>query len=272
MRLSLKRTDKDYYGVSEYILPVVNVAANYDKFIQIMCEILNTFNTFSADLVNKVKKTLELEKYKINEDDETVKAAYKLFADGLVNFYWNVVDTEFAKEAKKFDQDLYEEDGLRYEDCRLRRYRGLLFEALIDALVRNRFQGKGKRYETGCEMRINGTLILARYGYGNSRHKKTLDIVGWDEKMQYGEFYECKINPKRFENSNYRFFMEIKKALDAERGTKYILALASADATRNLKAQKECLEEEDPACHIDFELIGREAIFNISQYAIPEIA
>ena len=272
MRLRLKRTDKDYYGVSEYILPVVRVAAKYDKFIQIMCEILNTFDTFSADLVNKVKKTLELEKYKINEDDETVKTAYKLFADGLADFYWHVVDTEFAKEAKKFDQDLYEKSGLRYEDYRLGRYRGLLFETLIDTLVRDRFQGNGKQYETGCEMHINGTLILARYGDGNSRHKKTLDIVGWDEKMQYGEFYGCKINPNRFENSNYRFFMEIKKALNTESGTRYILALVSADATRNLKAQKEWLEEEDPTCHIDFDLIGREAIFDISQYAIPEIA
>lgn len=272
MKLRLKRTDKDYYGVSEYILPVVRIAAKYDKFIQIMCEILNTFDTFSEDLVNKVKKTLELEKYKINEDDETVKKAYERFADSLVDFYWHVVDTEFADEARKFDQDLYEESGLRYADKRLGRYRGLLLEALIDTLVRDRFQGNGKQYETGCEMRINGSLILAQYGDGNSRHKRTLDIVGWDKRMQYGEFYECKINPRRFENPNYRFFMEIEKAMSAESGTRYILALASADATRNLRAQKEWLEKEDPTCHMDFELIGRESIFNISQYAIPEIA
>lgn len=66
--------------------------------------------------------------------------------------------------------------------------------------------------------------------------------------------------------------MEIKKALDADSRTRYILALVSADATRNLRAQKEWLEEEDPTCNIDFELIGREDIFGISQYAIPEIA
>lgn len=272
MKLSLKRTDKDYYGVSEYVLPVVRAAAKYDQFIQIMCEILNTFDTFSEDIVNRVKKALELEKYKIRDDDEAVKIAYKLFADRLTDFYWHVVDSEFAKEARRFDQNLYEESGLRYDDYRLGRYRGLLFETLIDALVRDRFQGNGKQYETGCEMRVNGSLILARYGDGNSQHKRTLDIVGWDEEMHYGEFYECKVNPKRFENPNYLFFMEIKKALDADSRTRYILALVSADATRNLRVQKEWLEEEDPTCNIDFELIGREDIFGISQYAIPEIA
>lgn len=53
---------------------------------------------------------------------------------------------------------------------------------------------------------------------------------------------------------------------------RYILALVSADATRNLKAQKEYLEEEGIDCRIDFELIGRESIFGISRYAIPENA
>ncbi len=272
MKLRLRRTDKDYYGMSEYILPVVRAAAKYDQFIQITCEILNTFDTFSEDIVNRVKKALELEEYKLNEDDETVKGAYKLFADSLTDFYWHVVDSEFAEEARRFDQDLYEKCGLCYADRRLGRYRGLLFEALIDALVKDRFQGIEKQYETGCELRINGSLILARYGEGNSQHKKTLDIVGWDERMQYGEFYECKVNPKRFENSNYRFFTEIKKALMADGRIRYILALVSADATRNLKAQKEYLEEEGIDCRIDFELIGREGIFGISRYAIPEIA
>ena len=272
MKVRLKRTDKDYYGVGEYILPVVEAAAKYDQFIQILCEILNTFDTFSEDIVNKVKKTLELEKYKINEGDETVKEDYKLFANRLEMFYWHVVDYECAEEVKKFDQDLYQEKRLYHTDYRLGRYRGILFEVLIDALVRNRYQESGKRYETGCTIRINGCPILAQYGFGNSRHKETLDVAGWDDRMQYGEFYECKVNPKRFENPNYHFFMEIKKALDADSRVKYILALVSADSTGNLKAQKECLEEEDTDCNIDFELIGREGIFGISQYVISEIA
>lgn len=158
MKVRLKRTDKDYYGVGEYILPVVEAAAKYDQFIQILCEILNTFDTFSEDIVNKVKKTLELEKYKINEGDETVKEDYKLFANRLEMFYWHVVDYEFAEEVKKFDQDLYQEKRLYHTDYRLGRYRGILFEVLIDALVRNRYQGRGKRYETGlCRPVTNHT-------------------------------------------------------------------------------------------------------------------
>lgn len=272
MRLKLRRTDKDYYGVSEYILPVVRAAAKHDRFIQIMCEILNTFDTFREDIVERVKKTLEYETYKISGEGETIKADYKLFADSLTDFYWHVVDSEFAREVRKFDQDLYEQNGLRYPDRMLGRYRGLLFESLIDVLVRERFQGTGQLYETGCEILINGCRILARYGDGNSQHKRTLDIVGWDEGKQYGEFYECKVNPKRFEDPNYRFFAELKNVLSTDGRIRYILALVSADATRNLKAQKEYLEEEGVDCRIDFKLIGREDIYGISLYAVPEIA
>lgn len=271
MRLKLIHTDKVFYGVDNYILPVVEMAAKYNLFIQIMCEILNTFDTFSEDIVNKVKKALEMSRYKVKKVDEAMLEDYEIFSARLESFYWNVVDTEFAKEAKKFDQDLYKKNKLYFPDCRLGRYRGLLLENLIDRLVRDRFLGK--KYETGCQISVNGRVILTHYRKGNELHnKETIDIAGWDDSVQYGEFYECKANPKRFENQNYRYFMEIKKVMDTHNVSRYILALVSSEATRYLKAQKEYLEEQDATCNIDFELIGREQIFGIARYVIPEIA
>ena len=85
-------------------------------------------------------------------------------------------------------------------------------------------------------------------------------------------FMNARLIPSALKTPIIIFFMEIKKALDADSRVKYILALVSADSTGNLKAQKECLEEEDTDCNIDFELIGREGIFGISQYVISEIA
>lgn len=270
MKLKLKTTDFAYYGVEEYIRPVTRTAAKYDLLIRVMCEILNTFDRFTEDVVHKVKCALELARYKIDEEDEDTFAAYKVFSENLEKFYWNVVDEEFAKAALRFDQKLYYEKGLRYPDVRLGRYRGLLLESLIDELVKERFCER--KYATGCRIFVNGGLILARFGEGNAFHKETIDVAGWDDFVRYGEFYECKISPKRFENPNYRYFMEIKKAMDENKASQYILALVSADATQKLREQKKCLEEADPDCVIEFGLIGREDIFKISRYVIPTIA
>ena len=68
---------------------------------------------------------------------------------------------------------------------------------------------------------------------------------------------------------NYKYFIQLKQVLDAKGAEKYILALASADSRNNLLSQKRALEKEDPECDIDFTLIGREDIFRILNYNIP---
>lgn len=269
MNITFDHVDDKYFGIEEYVSPVVNTAIKYDIFIRILCLILNTFDTYSEHVVNDVSKALKLNEYQIKDMSESARDDYAEFSKNVHNFYWTVVDDEFGTKIKQFNEDLYYRRNLRYADKRLQRYRGILFEEIVCATVKDRF--KDSTFCTGCRIYINGVRILARYGEGNSFHKETIDIAGWNSDVSYGEFYECKINPKRFEIQNYKYFIEIKKELDKNTSTQYVLALVSADAQENLKAQKEYIEKLDSNSIISFKLIGREEIFSLLNYRIPEI-
>lgn len=271
MKITFSRVDDEYYGIKEYIEPVVNITIKYDNFVRILSEILNTFDRYTEHIINDVKKILNLYKQCYENDMSTCqKNDYIIFCESIYNFYWNILDDDFAEKTRVYNENLYFKSGLRYSDNRLSRYRGLLFEELVCATVRNRFIGS--IFSSGCRIYVNGVRIIARYGMGNSNHKETVDIAGWNEEAYYGEFYECKINPKRFEIPNYKYFIEIKKVLDANNVKKYILAIVSADAKEHIKAQKEYIESSSAECNIEFELIGREDIHSILNYRIPEIA
>ena len=270
MRITFTHVDEEYYGVQQLIEPVVSIAIAYDVFICIMCEILNLFDSYSEHIVNDVKKALGLYKYRLNSEDEKMLADYNTFATLVENFYWNVVDDDFGLEIKKFNDIQYYRENLRYPDKRLGRYRGLLFEELVIAIVKDRFNDDS--FSTGCQIYVNNTRVIARYGEGNSYHKETIDIAGWVELVKYGEFYECKISPKRFGEENYRYFVELKKVLDDNKVNNYRIGFVSADARTNLEIQKQYLEDNNQKCNIDFELLGREDIYTMKSFSVPEIA
>lgn len=271
MKITFSHVDDEYYGTKEYIVPIVNVAIKYDDFVRLLCEILNTFDKYTERIVNDVKKTLDLYRQCYEDDmSENQKQDYFTFSESVYNFYWNIVDDEFGKRARSYNEDLYIKSGLRYADNRLGRYRGLLFEELVCATVKDRFSDSN--FASGCRIYVNGVRVIARYGEGNSNHKETIDIAGWNEVACYGEFYECKINPVRFEIPNYKYFIEVKKVLESNNVTQYILALVSADSKEHIKAQKQYIESIDEECNIEFDIIGRENIHSILDYKIPEIA
>lgn len=271
MKITFNRVDKEYYGVREYIDPIVNITVKYNDFIQVLCTVLNTYDSYSEHIVNDVDKVLKLHKslYEDNMSD-IEKKDFDSFHKNVYNFYWNVVDDDFGNKLRQFDEDIYRKEQLRYPDKRLGRYRGLLLEEIVAATVKGRFQ-KGV-FCAGCRIYVNGSRIIARYGIGDAKHKETIDIAGWNETVSYGEFYECKINPIRFEFPNYKYFIELKKTLDSNNVRKYIIAVVSSEERRHLKAQIDFIELENPGYCIDFEIIGREDIYNISNYNIPEIA
>ncbi len=274
MNITFTPVDDIYYGVEEYVRPVANIAIKYDAFLQITCVILNTFNTYSEHIVQDVQKALKLyEEYRIRDMEETARNDYVLFSQKVYNFYWTVVDEEFGRQIRDNRQELYYKKKLRYPDNRLHRYRGILFEEIVSAAVRDRFHGS--LFCTGCRIHIDHVQVLARYGEGGASHKETIDVAGWNNLAKYGEFYECKVNPKRFGIENYKFFIELKSRLDQNGIPEYVIALASADAKEHLKAQKEyiesCMENEEKGCVIAFTLIGREDLFELLNYTIPDI-
>jgi hypothetical protein len=137
----------------------------------------------------------------------------------------------------------------------------LLFEEVVCAMVKGRYEKE--LFGKGCIIRVNGVKIFARYGEGDSNHKETVDVAGWNANARYGEFYECKIKPIRFEAENYKLFMQIKNVLDKDEHNRYILALVSPDTREHLMARKRFIENTNPECNIEFEVLGREDLFKL---------
>ena len=128
MIINFRRTDDNFYKEKELITPIVDLAFENEKYVGIVCEILNLFYLYSEDIVNKITKTLACLEFRMHSEEIP---NYRLLSEKIVNFYWEVVDDEFGKQARAFNQDLYYKQQLQYSDKRLNRYRGLLFENLL---------------------------------------------------------------------------------------------------------------------------------------------
>lgn len=270
MKIRFQPRDESFYGIRELIEPVVKLASTNEKYVGILCEILFCFDSYSEHIVNDVEKMMNVFVFRIDKNNPKEIADYLTLKKLVVDFYWQIVNDDFEKKLKMYDQDLYKKHGFRYADNRLQRYRGLLLEQILIMLVKERFQ-MGE-FVTGCRVYINRRRVMVRYGEGNSYHKETIDVAGWIEKVNYGEFYECKINPMRFANENYKYFMELISQLRENKVVNYIVGFVSADATEKLKAQKKLLEEDDETCKEEFALIGREDLYRVKFYNVPEIA
>ena len=234
MNVFLKRTDDDYYGVKEYILPVVQAAIKSATYLEILCMILNTYDTYTEHISNDVSKALKLYGNLKKEDmSEAELQNYADFSQKLYDLYWTIVDDEFGKEIFKANQDLCNKHKLKLVENRLGRYRGILFEEVVAAMVEERFQ-EGD-FQKGCKIRIDGTWIRIGYDTGNSKHKETFDVAGWKNDLFYGEFYECKVNPERFTEENYRLFEMLWKELEQHFNIQYILALVSSETKEKVK-------------------------------------
>lgn len=273
MYIKFERSDDDYYGIQEYVMPVVRYAIKSPLFLDALCMVLNTYDTYTEHIVNDVDKMLKCYG-NLHKDDmtEVEGKEYGEFHKHLYEFYWTIIDDDFGKKVREKNQDLYYKKKLRYVTQRLGRYRGILLEKTIAAMVEGRFNQD--LFEQGCRIKIDNSWIRIGYNYGNTNHKETFDIAGWKSTAKYGEFYECKVNPKRFENPNYKLFAALKKALDQCDNVNYILALVSSDAREKLIAQKKFLDSENEGTtdKIEFQTLGREDLYDILTYQVPEIA
>lgn len=269
MHITFKRVDKDYYGKNEYITPIVELAIQKDAFFVIVCEILNTFNKYTEHITNDVKKAMQIVEYKFKGSEADMKS-YQLLETKVENFFWNIVDDNFGDELKKRDQDLYYEKKLAYADVRVARFRGLLFEELVTELVRTRFDS----YEfcTGCQVYINNCRVMVYYGEGNAHHKETIDIAGWEKRSKYGEFYECKISPERFDEEHFRYLVELNQQLKSKGAKNFIVGFVSSDRAKHVEARRAYLKDTYGISNDDILLIGREDVWEIRNYTMPEIA
>ena len=85
MNVFLKRTDDDYYGVKEYILPVVQAAIKSATYLEILCMILNTYDTYTEHISNDVSKALKL--YGNLKKEDMSEAELQNYADFSQKLY-----------------------------------------------------------------------------------------------------------------------------------------------------------------------------------------
>ena len=271
MKIRLLHRDDSFYGINEFIRPVILIAKKKSVYIEILCQILHIYNKVSNSTYSDIEATLKLyEDFYFIDSSELEIYEYKKFSEKLLMFYWEVIEeAESDDSMKRFNPEVYEKYNLGNKSCRFQRYRGIIFEYLISELVKERFLDK--LFGTGCRVYINGQAIIIQYGEGNAEHKETFDVVGWEENSSYGEFYECKISPERFKEENCKLFIELENVLSKQKNTIYLLAFVSADAQNNFESKISLLEENGVRLpHI--QLIGKENIYGISKYTIPVTA
>lgn len=168
---------------------------------------------------------------------------------------------------KIFNQDLYQSQGLQEPRKRLARYRGLLFENMIESLVKHRFDLA--LFSTGCRIHVDKTHLIYHYGEGNASHKETIDIAGWIDDKEYGEFYECKVHPDKFEAQHYCFLNMIIDMLKEHKIDNYVVGFVSAMNTSYAKSVKKHIEGLNDDCSSDFRVIGVDDIYKMKTYTVP---
>lgn len=268
MKVKLFTVDESYYGVDNIITPVVKLASEYESFTIILCEILNFNCSYNAHICNDVKTALKYAEYRIDKKNSTEYSKYQLFSELVYDFYWKIAEDDvFEDEMRKYNSTQFQKKEFYYPDKRMSVYRGLMLEELLYQLVEKRFEGEMLR--KGCRVVINGLMVQIGYNYGNINHKQTVDIAGWVENTKYGEFYECKVSPYNFKQPNYIYLKELKDNLNGANST--MVAFVSADATRNLLSKKSEIEFNTKMSS-DFEVFGRDKIFSLKGFCVPEIA
>lgn len=277
MKIYFTPRDNTYYGIKEIIEPIVDIAITNASFMKIVCSLLTVIDTYDNSdnkFNDKIRKCLLLYRklyieYESDKDDLLIK--FQPLEDAIINFYYAIIeDYDFENNIRAYDEKNYYKEHLYDAKKRLSRYRGLLFEKLVESLTKKRFDSG--LFETGCRIYINNSHLIFHYGTGDASHKETIDIAGWIDDIKYGEFYECKINPDRLAREHYKFLALIIDVLKDNKISNCIVAFVSADSEANMVSRKKYIESLYDDCNSDFALIGLEDIYKINSYSVPEIA
>lgn len=265
MNIQFQKSDASYIGIEELRKKIATQACMDPNFIEIVCDILLQIRKQTNDLTYKLGKALDIAQYKISDDHLD---SYKSLKELLCDYYILIQDFGFDSELRAYNPDEYKYYRLSEADNKRAVFRGLLFEAIVEELVKERF--KDQEFHTGCKVLINERLILIHYG--NGRTKQTFDIAGWHLEKQYGEFYECKIQPDKFKAENYQLMLKLEKILDQNKIENYKLIGVSANSESMFQSQIQVLEEDMTDKMKKFKIYGKDTLNRISAIELPESA
>lgn len=261
MKIQFQKKDAEYYKIETLRKEIATITCKHPIFIEIVSTILLELYESSDNLTKELDTLINLNKYKVDRSNEE---EYKTLKNKLIDYYMLIHDFNFDKNLKKYNPDEYSNYKLYDNQKKMNVFRGILFEAMVEEMVRERFSNE--QFSTGCCVIINKTKICIYYN--NGKIKETFDIAGWDRHVSAGEFYECKIRPNKFGIENYTLMLQLEKHLLKNKISNYKIIVASADAKNNISQQLNELETKITSKLKKLECYGRDNINKIGELTI----
>ncbi len=265
MNIQFLKKDAEYIEIDSIRKSIASITSNKPTFISIVLIILIELNEASNNLLKELDNLFELSKYMVDKSDY---GEYDILKNLLEEYYILISDFNFDTKLRAYNFEEYKNYKLSNNQNKMNTFRGILFEAIVEQLVVNRFENC--YFETGCLIYINKHKICIYYD--NGKRKETFDIAGWNATNKWGEFYECKIRPDKFKKENYLLLQELKKYLVTNSINSYKIIIASADSVHNLLKQIEEIVLDNSLTPEGFECYGKENLHKINEISMPIIA
>jgi hypothetical protein len=262
MNITFKRVDAAYVAVEQIRIDIADVIYKNPYFTEIACDILLSIFKLHNQITKELQDEFELRKYKVDSKD---LPAYQQLQELFIKYYIMIQDFEFDNQLYSHNPREYKYYGLSSNERKLDVFRGVLFEAIVEAFVKGRYTKD--KFNTGCIIRINNHDVEVYYG--NGRRKKTIDIAGWKDHEKCGEFYECKIRPSSFKEENYKYLNRLENILLFRNVKNYVVAFASADSQEYVESKIKEIQSTVTYKPKKIQLYGRDRLINLIDFTFP---
>ena len=262
MKIQFKKADAAYVDIDKMRRDIANITCRSKTYIEIVCDVLQTMNSVTNNLTYKLKQHMEMAAYKIDDEQQ---GEFRELTGLIVDYYMLIQDFEFDGRLRKYNSKEYEHYHLYDTKRKIDLFRGVLFDAIVEAIVKKRFESK--LFSTGCNVVIEGKVVCIYYD--NGRKKQTFDIAGWNEEDRYGEFYECKIYPENYKEENYRLMVKLERILQANEVRDCGFVAVSAYSQTMFEKKIEELEKNCDRKLKKLLVFGKDTMFNLKELEMP---
>lgn len=265
MNIHFRKEDAEYVLVQDIRKDIADIIYENTCFIEMVCEILLGIYELHNNITKEIDEEFKLREYKIDQKD---LPAFNRLKDLFCDYFILIQDFGFEAKLRQYNPREFKSYRLDLNEKKLNVFRGVLFEAIIESFIKYRYLET--KFETGCVVLVNNHEICIYYD--NGKRKKTIDIAGWDDRNKAGEFYECKIRPKNFNEENYRYLNKIETILRSHHVRNYRIAFVSADSQDFVESKIKEIQATVTYKPKNIELFGRNFLTSMINFSFPEIA
>ncbi len=260
MNVKFKRLDEKIPLIENAANEIIECVLNNDseEFFQVFANTLLSCSTYKANTFIKDKIIKRLDQYKMLYPQ--ISKELENFKDLLWNYFSYIDDFEFNSLLRR-NSDYYK--NMITEQQKLNKLRGVLFEVLIESIIRPRYSHEN--FETGCVIIINGKKVISYY---SGKARKTIDIASCQEG--YGEFYECKLSPNSLNAESYQYLNLLENRMNKVTGLNSLVGCVTLGDKLSLENAKVQIEEELGIHNADIMLYGCKEILLLKKSPFRE--